>query len=398
MNRPVRRVLPLAMSALLAACASVPPQAPRTPPAAIPPVSAQLPQPPVTATVPAPAPAQATNVWDKLRDSFAMPGCDADPAVLAWAKRYTRNPDHFESTLRRALPRLDYVQQAATQYRVPGEFVLLPWVESHYRPVAARRHRPAGMWQIMPVTARSLKLRVNRHYDGRLDMPAATHAVMKLLARYHDRFDDWRLADYAYNAGEFGVRKLIREHGAPPDRPVIPHLPVRKVTREHLVKLLAMACVVREPERFHVNLPVLPDTERLVQAPLPHSMTYTRAAGLADIPVATLKQLNPAFHGDTINADYSSYLMLPAARAEQFRIATRQAAAPEPTDSVSQTGDDARTASDPQNPRTHVVSRGESLWQIARDNQTSVVRLQQLNHLQGHTIRQGEVLQLDDVD
>src|SRR5574337_558260 len=123
------------------------------------------------------------------------------------------------------------------------------------------------MWQIMPANARSMGLRIDHHYDGRLDLPIAAHAVMKLLAQYHDRFHDWRVADYAFNAGEFRLRRLLQEHGAPTDEPVIPDLPVPKVTREHLVRLLAIACVIREPERFHVALPILPDTERLVRAP-----------------------------------------------------------------------------------------------------------------------------------
>lgn len=315
-----------------------------------------------------------------------MPDCNADPSVLRWAKRYTRNRKHFEKTLRVALPRLDYVQRVASRYQVPGEFVLLPWVESHYRPVPARKHHAAGMWQIMPITARSLNLRVNHHYDGRFDIPVATHAVMKLLKQYHDRFDDWRVADYAYNAGEFRLRRLIRDYGSPADEPVIPDLPVRKVTREHLVKLLAMACVVREPERFHVKLPELADTERLVQAPLAHSMAFTRAADLAGIPVATLKQLNPAFHGNTIDSAYTAYLILPAGHAERFRTAAQHAS------------NTSQTAGVQDQRKIHVVSHGESLWQIARDNATSVTRLQQLNDLQGHTIQPGDVLQLDDND
>jgi len=396
MTRPLRRALPLAMSALLAACAGMPPQAPPAPPAATPSLSAQLPElpsPPATVSMPAPAP--TTNVWDRLRSSFAMPDCNADPSVLRWAQRYTRNPQHFEKTLRLALPRLDYVQQVAAQYHVPGEFVLLPWVESHYRSVPTRKRQPAGIWQIMPTTVRALNLRADRHYDGRLDIRAATHAVMQLLAQYHDRFNDWRVADYAYNTGEFRLRRLVRDHGSPPDEPVIPNLPVSTVTREHLVKLLAMACVVREPEHFHVRLPVLPETERLTDAPLAHSMSFAQAADLAGIPVAALRQLNPAFRGDTINAAYTSTLVLPAGHAKRFRNA-------EPASIAATSGSATRRHADSQSTRIrhkiHVVSPGESLWQIARDNATSVTRLKQLNDLQGPAIQSGEVLQLDDVD
>ena len=145
------RILPAALRALLAACANAPLQ-----PVAGP---VEIPSPVPAPVAPVPdieSPAAQTagaDVWTRLRGSFAMPGCDADPAVLGWARRYTRHPKQFESQLQAVLPRLVYVQKVAEDYDVAGEFVLLPWVESHFRPIAARKHRPAGMWQLMPVTA-----------------------------------------------------------------------------------------------------------------------------------------------------------------------------------------------------------------------------------------------------
>lgn len=338
-------------------------------------------------------------MWGKLRGSFAMADCNADPAVLVWAKRYTRNPKRFEDYLQSVLPRLAYVQQVAARYDVAGEFVLLPWVESRYRPIPARKRHPAGMWQIMPITAGAMGLRIDRHYDARLDMPAAAHAVMKLLEQYHDQFHDWRVADYAYNAGEFSVRKLVREHGLPPDEPVIPAWPVRRVTREHLIKMLAIACVIREPERFQVSLPVLPDAEHLVQTQVTGSLSMAKAADQAGLSVVALKRLNPAFGGDRIDAGAASYLMLPARHAERFRKAAREASnetAAAGTAQVASSGSEAVAPA--HRHRTHVVDRGESLWQIAHDYSTNVAHLQQLNHLQGNAIQPGQVLQLDDVD
>jgi len=339
--------------------------------------------------------------WDQLRGSFAMADCDADPSVMAWAKRYTHNPRQFENQLREVLPRLAYVQQVAAQYDVAGEFVLLPWVESHFKPVAARRRQPAGMWQIMPVTADTMGLRVDGHYDGRLDVPAAAHAVMKLLKQYHDQFHDWRVADYAYNAGEFSVRKLIQKHGMPGDDPVIPELPVRKVTRAHLTKLLAIACVVREPGRFNVSLPTLPDEQHLVQVKIPHSMPITRAADHAGMSVDTLKDLNAAFRSDMIDAGAASYLLLPASHARQFRDALLAPSSVELADAHG-LGATAKTATAVPPPKataarkTHTVRRGESLWQIARSYSVNVSQLQRWNHLHGPTLRLGQVLQVSD--
>lgn len=384
------RHLPVFLSSLLAACAGAPSHAPR-------PSAGEVPPPTTVSPATAlpfdkqPEPVPAADIWDRLRRSFAMPGCDADPAVLDWARRYTRHPRQFESQLQAVLPRLVYVQQVAARYDVAGEFVLLPWVESHFQPVPARKSRPAGMWQIMPVTAGAMGLRVDGHYDGRLDVPAAANAVMKLLEQYHQQFHDWRVAAYAYNAGEFTIRKMIRTHGMPTEQPVIPHWPVRKVTREHLVKLLGMACVVREPERFHVSLPTLPDEQHLVQTGIPHSMPIARAASHAGMSVDALRHLNPAFRNNTIDAKAAPYLILPVRHARQFRDALLEQA------STAGDGIFAGTATDPTPDadtarKVHTVKRGDSLWQIARHYSVKVGQLQRWNRLSGHTLKPGQIL------
>lgn len=387
------RALPLLLSLMLAACAGMPP--------------ARTPQQPAdetsSATIVVPenaspggrpvAPIPATDVWDRLRSSFAMPGCDADPAVLAWARRYTRHPQQFESQLQAVLPRLVYVQQVAERYDVAGEFVLLPWVESHFQPVPARKRRPAGMWQIMPVTAGAMGLRVDGHYDGRLDVPAAANAVMKLLEQYHDQFSDWRVADYAYNAGEFAIRRIVRTHGKPAEQPAIPHWPVRKVTREHLTKLLGIACVVREPERFNVSLPTLANGQHLVQTEIPRSMPVARAADHAGMSVEALKYLNPAFRSNMIDANATSYLLLPAEHARRFRDALLEPASSDSLLASADSGAAADLVPDKKATRkTHIVKRGDNLWQIARDYSVDVSQLQRWNHLGSRTLKPGQTL------
>lgn len=395
------RYLPLALALSLAACANVPTQASRTPTIQTahtpPPPASMRPQATVAVEQPAPAP-ESVDVWDQLRGSFAMSDCNADPQVLVLAKRYTRNPERFESQLRAVLPRLVYVQQAAAQYGVAGEFALLPWVESNFRPVRGKKHQPAGMWQITSTTAGSMGLRVDGHYDGRLDVPAATDAVMKLLKNYHDQFNDWRIADYAYNAGEFATKKFIKSHGVPADIPVIPQWPARNVTRQHLTKLLAMACIVREPDRFNVSLPTLTSDEHLVQVSLPRSMSLSLAADRAGMSVTSLKDLNAAFSNDTVGTAAASYLLLPVGRVQQFRNALLN----QSTASIdiakaareSETDGPAATFADAQRAPTHTVISGESLWQIAHQYSVNVAQLKRWNHLDAKTLKPGQVLQV----
>lgn len=403
-RRPLQRGLASALCVALAACASMPATAPH-PTTITRPAITISPMPGVANTGRSMQP-QSADMWDQLRGSFAMADCDADPEIQAWARRYTSNPQRFESQLREVLPLLAYVQQVASRHDIAGEFVLLPWVESHFRPVPGRRRRPAGMWQIMPATARSMGLRVNAHYDARLDVPAATEAVMKLLRLYHDQLHDWRMVDYAYNAGEFGIDKLIRQHGMPADEPVIPHWPVRRITREHLTKLLAIACVVREPNRFGVTLPTLPPPQQLVQVDLRRSMPLFKAADLAGMSTGKLKELNAAFRSNLIDIRDAPYLMLPASQQQQFQDALRQqtdaavAVSRSGASGASETpssGARRALASAPR-ARVHTVRRGESLWQIAHRYSVNVAQLQRWNHLHGHALRPGTVLRVSDAE
>ncbi len=395
------RALPLALSVALAACAS----APSAPPTALPSRSAVRPAVAIVSPTPrlvasASVAPETVDLWQELRGSFAIADCEADPAVQVWARRFTRNPERFESKLRAVLPRLVYVQQIAAQYQVPGEFALLPWVESHFEPVRGRRGRPAGMWQIMPRTAGAMGLRVDGHYDGRLDVPAAAHAVMKLLRGYHDQFDDWRVADYAYNSGEFATARLLDKHGSPPATPLIPALPVRAVTRQHLVKLLAIACVVREPERFGVTLPTLSREQHLVQVPINHSMPMSLAADQAGMSVEALKTLNAAFRGSVVDAGVTSYLLLPAKHARQFRAATsddgdaREAAHVAETSASPAPERVADAVSRPIGLRTHTVRSGDNLWQIARHYSVDISALLRWNKLEKNALQPGQVLKV----
>jgi membrane-bound lytic murein transglycosylase D len=399
----VRQWQPLlpALSMLLAACAGVPSQSHR---------AAVIKQPIVVinhaATPPVVAPLisapSVADFWPQMRSSFAMSDCNADPTVLAWAQRYTKNPDRFEDQLRQAMPQLIYVQALAVRYGVAGEFALLPWIESGFQSLPGRSNRPAGMWQIMPMTASKMGLRVDGRFDARLDVDASANAVMALLSGYHDKFDDWRLVDYAYNTGEFNIAKLVDKFGTPPAEPAIPHLPVKSGAKEHLARLLGMACVVREPARFGVSLPTISDEQHLVQVGISQSMPMTKAADQAGLPLSTMKDLNAAFRGGTMDAGATSYVMLPASHAQQFRDSLLQTPGTgsdtvPPAEAVSSDADtpaSGHSGDTAKNGKTHTVKSGESLWQIAHRYGVSSKQLQQWNHLQGSALKPGQVLKI----
>lgn len=324
----------------------------------------------------------------QLRSRFAMHDCVA-PAVHH-ARRETRDPARFQARIRALLPLIDYVQDTAARQGVAGEFVLLPWVESHFREIPPRRHRAAGMWQIMPITARALHLEVTRRYDGRLDKTASTRAVMHLLARYHKRWGDWRLADMAYNTGEYRMRRLLKAHGMPPATPVIPDLPVGTTTRNHLIRLLAIACIIREPQRFHVSLPAFPAHERLQVVDVPAATSLRRIARLLNLPERDVRRLNAGYRTGQVPQSSPRRLLLPAPAAQSLREAI--AAGLLQNDKGLALASSASASSDP--PDTYTVVSGDSLWNIARRFDLQVDQLRHWNDLADSLLHPGQVLQL----
>ncbi len=75
------------------------------------------------------------------------------------------------------------VDTVLKQYQLPLEIRYLPFVESSYNPTAYSKAGAAGMWQIMPRTARTLGLELSATIDERLDPEAATHAAARYLVK-----------------------------------------------------------------------------------------------------------------------------------------------------------------------------------------------------------------------
>ena len=102
---------------------------------------------------------------------------------------------------------IDMAREAARRHNVPEElFLRLVQQESGWNPNAKSHKGAMGLAQLMPATARRLRVDPNIPYEN-LDGGA------RYLARQYKRFKSWRLALAAYNAGPDAVRKY---DGVPP--------------------------------------------------------------------------------------------------------------------------------------------------------------------------------------
>jgi len=138
------------------------------------------------------------------------PPINPPPAQMReiWVKKISRRPMPEE-----AKPYVSRLKPIFSRQKVPSQLVWIAEVESSFDPEARSPAGAAGLFQLMPETAKSYGLRT-WPFDQRLEPEPSARAAAAYLGRLHEKFKDWRLAIAAYNAGEGTVQTLLKRHKA----------------------------------------------------------------------------------------------------------------------------------------------------------------------------------------
>lgn len=346
---------------------------------------AAAPRPPVGPAPPDPRPAETVtapplpaHMLARLQAGLVLDAGYQDRRIddqLAW---YARNQAYMQRVFDRSAPFLHYILGELDRRDMPADIALLPIVESAYDPFAYSHGRAAGMWQMIPGTARRFGVKQNWWYDGRRDILDSTRAALDYLEYLRDEFDgDWLLAIAGYNSGEGNVHRAIRRNLARGEPTDFWHLDLPRETSNYVPRLLALSRLMADPGRYELTLPELDDVPGFEVVDLAGQMDIALLADLAGLDVEQVYALNPGFNRWATDPDGPHRVLLPVA------------AAPPASAALAELPASARV-----NWVRYRIKPGDALLTIARRHHTTVEVLREVNGIRGNTIRAGDYLMI----
>jgi membrane-bound lytic murein transglycosylase D len=140
---------------------------------------------------------------------------ELNPTALLYAKEYVKkNNWGLEKLKKSSRSSLKIINSVFSKYDIPPELKYMAVVESNLNADTVCNSTGAtGIWQLMPLTALELGLKVTNDVDERLHIHKSSAAAAKYLKRLYAEFGDWLLVIAAYNSGPAKVTRAINLSG-----------------------------------------------------------------------------------------------------------------------------------------------------------------------------------------
>lgn len=313
------------------------------------------------------------NVWDVLRNQFQLNHEVTQAEVQTQLRWLIAHPSYLHK-LARSEPYMYHIVTEIKKRNMPGEIALLPMIESAYDPFAYSGAGAAGLWQLMPGTGNNLGLKQDWWFDARRSIRPSTDAALNYLSYLNRYFNgNWILAIAAYDSGEGTVSRAIKNSHQAPTHVRFWSLPVPNETKAYVPRLLALAEIIKYPQRYHVTLPDIPHVPYFEEVNIGSQIDLNHAAKLAGISYKDLIKLNPGYNR-WATAPYKPFkLLIPANKVANFN---RNLATVPEEKRVSWT--------------RYQIKPGDDLNLIARRNFTTVNLLRELNRLKSDKLKKGQ--------
>lgn len=217
-------------------------------------------------------------------------------AVLSYISYFT-NPKGSRTLLaglRRSGRYRDMIFRIFAEEGIPRELIHIAQAESGFAPMAVSHKSATGMWQFMRSRGHEYGLTTSPLHDDRLDPEKATRAAAQHLRDLYNQTGDWLLAMAAYNCGPGCVERAVQRTGYADYWELRARNAIPKDTRSYVPAILAMAIVSNNLEEYGLTAPALEPALVYDTVEIDAPTNLGLIADAADIPVAELRELNPA--------------------------------------------------------------------------------------------------------
>lgn len=280
---------------------------------------------------------------------------------------------------------------------LPLELRYLPIIESNLSIRATSRMGAVGLWQFMPATGKNLGLEINSLVDERCDVVKSTRAACKFLAYLYKIYGDWTLAIAAYNCGPGNVNRAIARAGESGKTfwDIYDFLP--RETRGYVPKFIAAAYAYTYNEAHNIAPASTPACIATDTVMINRVMHLGQVASTLNIPIETLRDLNPQYKLDIVPANKKAYsLRLPMRYTSEFVQNEKEIYSK-----------DSLYLKEYLNPANlekkraegvgyiYTVRSGDNLGLIAKRNRCTVKELMKWNRLKSTVIRPGQKLRIE---
>ena len=320
------------------------------------------------------------DIWDRIRRGYAIPDINT-PKVQQALRLYSSRPGYIRRVTERSSKYLYHILEEVESRNMPTELALLPFVESAFQPEALSRVKASGLWQFMPSTGKVFSLEQNLWKDERRDVTESTRAALDYFQKLYGMFDDWQLALAAYNWGEGNVSRAVRAAQAKNRPSDYLHLRMPKETANYIPKLQAIKEIIRNPEKYGIELPDVDNEPYFVRVTKSRDIDLNTAAELAEMDLQEFRMLNPGFNLPIIVASHNSSFLLPRDHVGIF---------------MNNLASWVNTGKPLSSWLLYRVKKGDTLESIAQKSGMTVMELRRVNRIPtGSKVLEGSALLVD---
>ena len=292
----------------------------------------------------------------------------------------TTGRKQFSIWLARSERYIPMMRKVLKEHGLPTDLVYLAMIESGFNPRAYSNRRASGPWQFIPGTGRKYGLRVNYWIDERRDPEKSTVAAARYLKDLYDQFESWHLAAAAYNCGEGKLSRAIKRYKTEDYWQLIQHHYLKRETRMYVPQMIAAALIAKEPEKYGFTNIQYQEPLKYEEALVPGGVPLRDIAKACHCNEQTLRLLNP----ELIRRCTPPYV-------KHFDIKIPEGTKQTLAMNMGQLRPIVKATAHGW-VQTHIVRRGDTLYEISLRYHVRVRDLRYLNHIRGNLLHIGQRL------